>query len=120
VRFVTLLAAVAILTPAAALARPLEVYVARLSAADHFNSNGARLGTVAAVIRQDRANFHRFDIRDPEDEDDSFFDSADNRARLEALIARGTVTGRARRAILNGTPLIVVKVWNDYIEVDVR
>jgi hypothetical protein len=119
-RIATILTVLAVLAPGAALAKPLEVYVARLSAGDHFNSTGERLGTVAAVIRQDRANFHRFGQRDPEDEGDSFFASAQNRARLEALLARGSVTPAARQAILNGTPLIVVKVWNDYVEVDVR
>jgi hypothetical protein len=119
-RISTILAALAVLAPSAALARPLEVYEARLSAQDHFNSSGGRLTTVAAIIRQDRANYHRFDQRDPEDEGDRFFASADNRARLEALIDRGSVTPRARREILNGTPLVVVRVWEDYVEIDVR
>ena len=41
-----------------AVARPLETYVARLSAADHFNSNGERLTSIAAIIRQDRDTGH--------------------------------------------------------------
>src|SRR3984957_18842556 len=40
-------------------------YVALLSEADHFNSNGQRLTSAAAIIRQDRANYHRYGIRDP-------------------------------------------------------
>jgi len=115
-----LAAGLAALAPIAAQAAPLEVYEARLSAQDHFNSNGERLTTAAAIIRQDRANYHKFALRDPEDEGDSFFASAENRARLEALIARGSVTPRAARAILNGTPLIVVTVFDDYVDVDVR
>ena len=51
----------------------LESYVALLSERDHFNSSGQRLTTAAAIIRQDRANFHRFGLRDPGDEDDTFF-----------------------------------------------
>ena len=113
------LAAVA-MTPTCALAAPLEVYEARLSAQDHFNSNGQRLTTAAAIIRQDRANYHKYGLRDPEDEGDSYFASAENRARLEALIARGSVTPRAARAILNGTPLIIVTVFDDYVDIDVR
>jgi hypothetical protein len=112
--------AAAALAPTGVLAAPLEVYEARLSAQDHFNSNGERLTTAAAIIRQDRANYHKFDLRDPEDEGDSFFASAENRARLEALIARGSVTPRAARAILNGTPLIVVTVFDDFVDVDIR
>jgi hypothetical protein len=45
----------------------MESYVAFLSEADHFNSNGERLRSAAAIIRQDRANFHRFGRRDPDD-----------------------------------------------------
>ena len=48
-------------------------YTALLSEADHFNSRGQRLTTAAAIIRQNRANFHRFGIRSPEDQDDPFF-----------------------------------------------
>jgi hypothetical protein len=38
-----------------------------LSEQDHLNSNEQRLTTAAAIIRQDRANFHRFGLRDPAD-----------------------------------------------------
>src|SRR2546430_17195594 len=51
----------------------VESYVAFLSEADHFNSSGDRLRTAAGIIRQDRANFHRFGRRDQADENDSFF-----------------------------------------------
>ena len=60
----TLVIAVAFV--AAAISTPVraqtlvESYVAFLSEADHFNSNGQRLTSAAAIIRQDRANFHRF------------------------------------------------------------
>jgi hypothetical protein len=53
--------------------QPVDSYVAFLSEADHFNSSGERLRTAAAIIRQDRANFHRFGRRDQGDESDSFF-----------------------------------------------
>jgi hypothetical protein len=45
-------------------------YSALLSEADHFNSRGQPLTTADAIIRQNRANFHRFGIRSPEDQDD--------------------------------------------------
>jgi len=112
-------AVLALVLPGVAAAQPVEVYVARLSSHDHHNSNGQRLTTIAAIIRQDRANFHRFGIRDPEDDDDAFFDDANNRARLERLIARGSVSRRAGRAILYGTPLIQVTVYDNYVDIDV-
>ena len=102
------------------LAAPLEAYLARLSAQDHFDAEGRRLTTVAEIIRQDRANYHKYGLRDPEDQADDFFASAENRARLEAFIAQGSVTPTAERAILNGTPLIVVRVYETYVDIDVR
>ena len=39
-----------------------ETYTARLSPADHYNSNGVRLHSAAAIIRQDRANYYVYGI----------------------------------------------------------
>ncbi len=97
----------------------LDSYQARLSSADHFNSDGVRLQSAAAIIRQDRANFYRFGVRDPEDEDDSFFSSVQNRARLEAMLNAGSSTASARQSIVNGTPLIRVEIYRDFINVEV-
>ena len=115
------LPSLALAAPAqSASSAPVEVYMARLSAQDHFGADGKRLTSVAAIVRQDRANYHSNNLRDPEDETDLFFASAENRARLEALIAQGSVTPTATRAILNGAPLIIVRVYETYVEIDVR
>jgi hypothetical protein len=110
-----LFAAAALLALAAPVsaAELIESYQARLSSADHFNSSGERLTATAAIIRQDRANFHKFGIRDAEDESDRFFADQGNRALMERLLERGRTTGEARRAIVNGTPLIRVELWRD-------
>ncbi|MBV9489074.1 MAG: hypothetical protein JO069_05025 [Verrucomicrobia bacterium] len=97
----------------------VESYVARLSARDHFNSNGERLQSPAAIIRQDRANFYVFGYRDPEDEPDRFFSSKENRAYLERLLERGRTTPGARRIIVNGTPLVRVDVYENFVTVTV-
>jgi hypothetical protein len=89
-----------------------ESYKALLSERDHFNSNGERLRSAAAIIRQDRANVHRFGIRDGADQDDVFFADMDNRAALEALIARGTSEPHAINRIVNGTPLVRVDIYS--------
>lgn len=86
-------------------------YVALLSAADHFNSNGQRLTSAAAIVRQDRANFHRFGIRDPQDEDDAFFADEGNRAALEQMLERGRAEPGVIARIVNGTPLIRVEIY---------
>jgi hypothetical protein len=111
----------AIAQPAAA--RLVCEYTARLSSQDHFNSNGQRLDSVAAIIRQDRFYFHEQDAGDPEDEDDCYFASKANRALLERMIARGRIEPAARRDIVNGTPMIRVRIYrergSDYVDVTV-
>ena len=113
-------AALLVATATASAQQLLDSYTARLSAADHFNSNGARLTSAAAIIRQDRANLYVFGSQDPEDETDSFFDDKANRARLERMLNRGAFSPSARRAILNGTPLIHVEIYRDFINVYVE
>ncbi|MBS0602279.1 hypothetical protein [Plasticicumulans sp.] len=99
---------------------PLEAYIARLSAADHYNSSGERLRSAAAIIRQDRANLHRYGVRDPEDETDRFFAAADNRARLERLLADGFLDRTTERIIVEDTPLVRVEVWPNHVEVRLK
>lgn len=109
--------------PAAAQSRLIESYQARLSSADHFNSSGERLTSPAAIIRQDRANFHKFGVRDEEDEGDRFFADQGNRALMERMLERGRTTASVRRSIVNGSPLIRVELWreggDDYVTVTV-
>jgi lipase chaperone LimK len=108
-----LVLAIAVAACAPSMAQAQQViasYVARLSAADHFNSNGERLTSAAAIIRQDRANFHRFGVRDLEDESDPFFADQDNRAALEQMLERGRAAPGVIDRVVNGTPLVRVEV----------
>lgn len=95
----------------------LESYSARLSSKDHFNTNGERLKSVAAIIRQDRANYHKFKIQDDEDQFDSLFADKDSRERLEDMLNRGFISAETKASILNSTPLIMVKIYKNHIEV---
>ncbi|MBV9657111.1 MAG: hypothetical protein JO295_03270 [Verrucomicrobia bacterium] len=91
-------------------------YRARLSTRDHFNSDGQRLKTAAEVIRQDRANYHRYLRRDPEDTGDPVFGDAAARASLDSR--RVHFASRAvADAVLNGTPLVQVEIYGDVVEV---
>jgi hypothetical protein len=99
---------------------PIEIYIAKIGEHDKYNSSGMRLNNVAAIIRQDRANYHKFYIRDREDSDDNFFASKRNRAILERMLRRGYISRSAREAILYGNPLIMVKVYDYYIDVEIR
>lgn len=89
----------------------VESYVAFLSEADHFNSDGQRLRSAAAIIRQDRANFHRFGIRDSQDQNDVFFADTGNRAALEKMLERGQAAPGVISRIVNGTVLIRVDIY---------
>jgi hypothetical protein len=86
-------------------------YVALLSEADHFNSKGQRLTSAAAIIRQDRANFHRYGIKDPQDEGDTFFADDGNRAALEQMLEHGRADPGVLSRIVNGTPVIRVDIY---------
>ncbi len=95
----------------------LASYMARLGDRDHYNSRGQRLTTPAAILRQDRANFHRFGVRDPEDQSDTLFATMEGRARMEAVLNNMVMSPETWSEIVNGTPLIMVRICQDRIEV---
>jgi hypothetical protein len=103
----------AVITTPARAQELVESYTAYPSEADHFNSNGQRLTSAAAIIRQDRANFHRFGRGNPGDEGDRFFASIDSRAAMERMLERGRSSPAAINAIVNRTPLIRVDIYRD-------
>ena len=96
-----------------------DSYIARIGPNDHFNSRGVRLKSAAAIIRQDRANFHKFGKADAEDEYDSFFGSKANRGRMERMLRNGSSTRSAINSIVNHQPLIRVKVYRNSVVVTV-
>lgn len=105
--------------PASAQGRLIAEYTTRIGPDDHFNSNGDRLETVPAILRQDRANMHRFDLADEEDESDTYFVDAETRGLFEWLISRGLARPDTRRAIINGNPLVRVTVFERRADVEI-
>ncbi|THF55706.1 hypothetical protein [Ollibium composti] len=98
----------------------LGSYVARISDEDHFASDGYRLESAAQMVRQDRANYHKFHRRDRDDERDRWFRGNDDRARLERMLQRpGAMSGSTRNAIVRGEPLIQVDVYTRSVRVTV-
>ncbi len=83
-------------------------YCAFLSEQDHFNSKGQRLTKAAQIIRQDRANFHRFNLRDEHDETDDLFMSATNRATMEKRVNRGGLTKAQADYIVNNEVYVCI------------
>jgi hypothetical protein len=105
---------------AAAADEYLGSYVARISEQDHQASDGYPLDTAAQMVRQDRANWHKFGNGDSDDQDDPWFTSNGQRARLEKLLGQGGAMNSAtRRAIVNGEPLIEVEVYRNSVHVRV-
>ncbi|MGJ8571040.1 MAG: hypothetical protein ACSHXI_10125 [Hoeflea sp.] len=99
-------------------------YVAYIGEDDLYNSSGARLEQPWQVLRQDRANFHRFGISQDEDQWDPLFDKADNRAAMEAMVRGGYIDPAAARILLDGDASVHVRIFGregraDYVEVDV-
>lgn len=86
-------------------------YTAYIGEDDLYNSNGARLREPWQILRQDRANYHRFGIRQRGDEGDPFFSSADNRAAMEQMVMRGSITREARRLLVQGGATVYVDIY---------
>lgn len=94
-------------------------YRARLSAQDHANSAGVMLKKVLEVLRQDRANVHRGTHRDTEDDVDAYFTTAESREGMAQMPLRVVGGAKAEAAILNGNPVVEVKIINDGLQVEV-
>ena len=99
-------------------------YVAYIGRDDLYNSKGARLTEPWQILRQDRANYHRFGIAQAGDEGDSFFGSIKNRAIMERMIMNGSITSGARSGLLQGGATVFVRIYGvgsrgNYVKVTV-
>jgi len=98
----------------------LGSYVARIGENDHYASDGYPLDTAAQMVRQDRANWHKFGVYDAEDENDGWFGDTDTRAWLErALNRKSAMNNATRKAIVNGYPLVQVDVYQNSVKVTI-
>ena len=97
----------------------LGSYLARISDADKQANDGYALDTAAQIVRQDRANWHKYGSNDDEDQSDAWLESADARARFERqLNAPGAMDRATRNAIVNGYPLIQVSIYRNSVYVE--
>lgn len=102
------------ITLSAQIARSDEVidgYSAYIGQDDLYNSNGQRLTQPWQIIRQDRANFHKFGLRQRGDENDNYFASEANRAKAEAMLQNGQISPAAARRIVRGDVMIHVMIY---------
>jgi len=109
----------------------VDVYRARLSFSDHHTyacseydgdpdniGNCRKLRTAAGIIRQDRAHYHKYALRDREDRDDMSFSKRKVRKRLADLLKEG-IPKDVARTIKRRTPLVEVTMWPDRAEVKI-
>lgn len=100
-------------------------YTARLSKEDKYNSSGQLIAknysnnTVAAVLRQDRANYYVYGKASREDEGDCVFSNKNARAKMQSYLASGSIPEYARRIIIDNTPLVQVDVYSQHVEVTI-
>jgi hypothetical protein len=101
----------------------IESYGAYIGQDDLYNSGNERLTQPWQVIRQDRANVHRFGVRQPGDDIDGFFASPRNRELAERMIRNGQIDRQAARLLLRGDVRVNVEIWRgaggDYINISV-
>lgn len=88
-------------------------YRAYIGNADLYNSKGQRLSTVEQVLRQDRANVHRFNISQAGDEWDPYFDSYEGRSEMDRLLRNGSISAGARQVLSQGGGAVYVGVYGD-------
>jgi len=86
-------------------------YVAYIGQDDLYNSKGARLSEPWQILRQDRANFHRFGISQGGDEWDPFFGSIENRGIMERMIMNGSIEPAAARNLVRGGATVFVRIY---------
>lgn len=120
-RYIGLTAAVALACAGSAAAQSslgwgsgpqlLDEYVAYIGKSDLRSSEGMRLTQAWQVIRQDRANYHRFNVHDRGDQGDSFFGDAQNRAIMERMVRDGRMSPSAARAVVQGDVWITVRIY---------
>lgn len=95
-------------------------YRALISPNDHASaSKKNRFKSASLRIAQDRANYHRFKLRDSLDQDDPLFSDRSKRRWLtKKLTERGAIPADVKRAIESSSScLIEVEVWADRVKV---
>lgn len=89
----------------------LGTYTAWISNQDLYNSNGQRLTEAWQIVRQDRANVHRFNRIDAGDAIDGWFANANARVALEQALRNGGIDPNSRVLILQGNSWVQVDLY---------
>lgn len=99
----------AVVMPLTAQAQQIiDSYYAVIGPQDRYNSSGALLGSMGAILQQDRANLHRFGRGDIDDDYDRYFSDAGVRSQIPALYAAGRQDQIIEQTVLRGPGLRIV------------
>lgn len=113
----SLLLALALAQPALAQGVMQDSYCTQISENDKYASDGYALTDAGSILRQDRANFHRFGIADDGDQADATFDSTKARQALPAMLDNGFIDDTTADQIVRGTPYVCVDIYRNALEV---
>lgn len=111
------------LVSATSHAKYLCSYTAYISDNNKVNSSGKSVvsgvnkSSVAQILRQNRADVHRFGVGTFGDSDDCYFASSKNRSRIPTMLNKGSISQSTIRQIVNGNPLLQVDIYSDRIDV---
>jgi hypothetical protein len=104
--------AVSVAAVPAAAQELIAEYYAWIGPQDMVNSSGERLRDWCAMIQQDRANYHRFGLRDEGDWGDPVFGSREARAAIAGNCQTRPDRDFVPRSLESGTPTYVyVRVY---------
>ena len=92
-------------------------YCTSITQNDKSASDGYRLTDAGSILRQDRANFHKFRDPDRGDEPDRTFTTAKARASIPAMLSAGDTDRATLRDIVRGNPKICVDIYRHSIYV---
>tara|TARA_R110002020_G_scaffold312273_1_gene527769 strand:- start:33 stop:407 length:375 start_codon:yes stop_codon:yes gene_type:complete len=95
----------------------VDEYCTSISENDKTASDGFELTDAASILRQDRANYHKFHVRDRGDQGDRTFASAGARAKIPAMLDSGDSDASVLRKIVRGTPSVCVWIFPDHLYV---
>lgn len=110
-------ASLATALPALAQGQPIDSYCAQISDNDKYASDGYPLSDAGSILRQDRANWHRFGTPDADDYGDNTFDTTAARERIPAMFDNGNIEPGLARKIVRGYPYICVDIYRNSLSV---
>ncbi len=111
------LAGLATVQLAFAQAQPIDGYCAQISDNDKYASDGFPLTDAGSILRQDRANFHRYGTPDADDYGDNTFDTVSARERIPSMFDNGNIEPGLARKIVRGYPYICVDIYRNALSV---